>query len=211
MITLYGSPNTRSLRAAWALEEAGAEYRCIRIELLKGQGRAPEFLGINPGGKVPALVDGDLVLTESGAICTYVGERFPKSGLVPPAGTRDRALYDKWCFFVIGELEQPLWTIAKHKFALPGERRVPQVIETATWEFHQATRVLDTDFGEREYAVGDRFTAADILIGHTLAWAKAYKVPVEQHRLHAYADRVLRRPALARARQREEEAHPFAG
>jgi hypothetical protein len=83
-LTLFGCPNSRSMRAAWALEEAGARYEYIKVDLRKGEGRTPQFLAVNPGGKVPALVDDSVVVTESGAIVTHIGERFPASGLVPP-------------------------------------------------------------------------------------------------------------------------------
>lgn len=203
MLTVYGFPNSRSLRAAWALEEAGARYEYRKVELMQGEGRKPPYIEINPGGKVPALVDGDLVLTESAAICTYLGDKFPASGLTPPPGTNERALYNKWCFFVIGELEQPLWTLAKHRFVLPEKYRVPAVMDTALWEFSVAIKVLDEQFGDRPYIVGDNFTAADLLIGHTLGWARAFKVPVASERLNQYADRVLARPAMERAKNRE--------
>src|ERR1039457_1163771 len=95
MIRIYGFPNTRSTRATWALEEAQADYEFILVNLSKGEHKKPEFLKVNPGGKVPALVDGDLVLTESAAICTYIGEKFPASGLVPTQAV-ERAHYFQW-------------------------------------------------------------------------------------------------------------------
>ena len=203
MLQVYGCPNTRSTRVVWALEEAGAEYDYHKIDLLAGAGRRPDYLALNPGGKVPTLVDGELVLTESGAICTYIGDCFPGSGLTPPAGSPERTRYNQWCFFVISELEQPLWTIAKHRFALPEKRRVPAVIETAVWEFAVAAKVLVIGLGEREYLVGERFTAADLLAAHTLAWARANKLLPADSRVEAYADRLLARPAWERARARE--------
>lgn len=202
MITLYGCPNTRSLRAVWALEEAGAQYDYVKVELMKGGGRRPEFLQLNPSGKVPLLVDDDLRLPESAAIVTYVGSRFPESGLVPQPA-RERALHDRWCHFVIGELEQPLWTLSKHTFALPEKRRVPAVIDTARWEFEVAARVLDEELRDSPYILGERFSGADVLIAHTLAWARASKVPIASEKLAAYAGRCLGRPAFARARARE--------
>ena len=176
MLGVFGHPDTRSARVVWALEEIG---------------------------KVPTLIDGDFVLTESAAICTYLGEKFPASHLVPKAETPERARYNQWCFFVIGELEQPLWTIAKHRFALPEKRRVPAVIDTAIWEFSVAAKVLNSGLGDKDFSVGDHFTAADILIAQTLGWARAFAVPLDHERLTAYADRMLSRPALARARERE--------
>lgn len=202
---VFGWPNTRSLRAVWALEEAGASYEYVPVNLMRGEGRRPTYLSLNPGGKVPTLQDGDLLLTESGAICNYVGDRHPESGLTPPCGSRERAIYDKWCFFVLSELEQPLWTIAKHRFAIPERYRIPAVVETAMWEFSVAAKALNAQFSG-PFALGEPFTAADILLGHTLSWAEAWNIPIGHERLIEYAQRLRQRPALLRARRREEQA-----
>src|SRR5690242_19841090 len=154
MITLYGCPNTRSTRATWALEEAGADYDFRRIDLAKGAARQAAFLAINPGGKLPALVDGELQLCESAAICAYIGDRFPAAAITPRCGSAERARHDQWCCFVISELEQPLWTMAKHRFAIPEQWRVPAVIETAKWEFSRAAQVLETGLGEHTHILG---------------------------------------------------------
>ncbi len=203
MLTVYGCANTRSTRVVWTLEETGAEYEYVPIDLRAGAGRQPDYLALNIGGKVPTLVDGEFVLTESAAICTYVGDRFPDAGLVPLVGTRERARYNQWCYFALSELEQPLWTIAKHRFALPERRRVPAVLDTAGWEFAVAAKVLAMGLGGEAFIVGERFTVADILIANTLAWARAYKLPLEHDNLQAYTARLWDRPALAKARQRE--------
>ncbi|MFO1370939.1 MAG: glutathione S-transferase family protein [Candidatus Competibacteraceae bacterium] len=205
MLKVYGFPNSRSMRVVWTLEEVGAEYDYVKVDLRSGENFRSPFTALNPGGKVPALVDGDFVLTESAAICTYIGDQYPAAGLVPTASTRQRAQYHQWCSFVISELEQPLWTIGKHRFALPENRRVPAITDTALWEFSVAAKVLDKGLGDREFIVGDRFSIADILVAHTLAWAKAYKIPLGSERLDAYAGRLLARPALARAKAREQE------
>lgn len=203
MLTVYGCANTRSTRVVWTLEETGAEYEYVPIDLRAGAGRQPDYLALNIGGKVPTLVDGEFVLTESAAICTYVGDRFPDAGLVPLVGTRERARYNQWCYFALSELEQPLWTIAKHRFALPERRRVPAVLDTAGWEFAVAAKVLAMGLGGEAFIVGERFTVADILIANTLAWARAYKLPLEHDNLQAYTARLWDRPALAKAQQRE--------
>jgi glutathione S-transferase len=206
MLRLYGCTNTRSMRVAWALEEAGAEYDYEPVNLRKGEGRRPSFLRINPSGKVPVLVDGDLVLTESAAICTYIGDCFPTSGLTPAVGSADRARYNQWMAFAITEVEQPLWTIHKHRFALPTELRVPAVEEAARWEFGRACRVLEKGIGEKVFVVGDRFTAADIMLAQVIAWAPSTGIEVESPLLKAYAERLLSRPALDRAIARETAA-----
>lgn len=203
MLTVYGCPNTRSTRVVWALEEAGADYEYVRIDLRAGAGWKPEYLALNSGGKVPTLVDGGFVLTESAAICTYIGDRFPESKLTPPVGTRERASYNQWCYFALSELEQPLWTLAKHQFALPKRRRVPEVLDTARWEFSVAAKVLADGLGPHDFIVDQAFGAADILIGHTLFWAQAVQLPLEHDNLRAYAARLRERPALVKAKQRE--------
>jgi glutathione S-transferase len=202
MIKIYGFPYTRSTRATWALEEAGAEYEFIPVNLAKGHQYQLEFLKVNPGGKVPALVDNDFVLTESAAICTYIGERFPASGLVP-FGINDRAHYFQWCFFTMSELETPLWTMTKHTKILPKERRIPAVADSCIWEFQRAATVLAKRLEDREFIVGAQFTAADILLGATLNWARKAEIQLMSAVLEAYADRMADRPALLRARERE--------
>jgi glutathione S-transferase len=204
MMKLYAFPQTRATRVVWALEEVGADYEYIKVDLLKGEGNQPAYRELNPSGKVPTFVDDDLVLTESAAICTYLGEKFPDAGLVPVAGSPQRAHYQQWCCFVIGELEQPLWTIAKHRFVLPEERRVPAVIDTAIWEFALAAKVLAIGLGDKAFILDERFTAADILIAHTLRWATSYGLSLNSTRLEAYTERLLGRPAMARVQQREQ-------
>ncbi|MCU0805643.1 MAG: glutathione S-transferase family protein [Burkholderiales bacterium] len=202
---LYGCHNTRSFRAVWALEECGAAYDYAFVNLFKGEGRKPEFLAVNPGGKLPVLVDGDFTLTESGAIVAYLADKFPESGLLPAVPTL-RADVLRWMFFTVGELEQPSWTIAKHRFALPKEHRVAGIEPTAGWEFEAAARLVDRALGERACLVGDRFTAADIFVTHGLAWGASNRLPLPTPRLEAYLKANLARAAARRASAREKAA-----
>lgn len=197
---LYGYRNGRTLRALWALEEVGAPYEYVEVDIMHGQGREPWFLKINPGGKVPVLDDDGTVITESSAICMHLAEKYPESKLLPPAGTPARTACYKWISFILTELDAPLWTIAKHRFALPKERRVPAVIETAQWEFGGAAKVLTEGLGNRPYLVGDTFTVADILAGHTLLWAKGAKLALGSNVLDAYLQKLMARAAVNRAR-----------
>lgn len=206
MVKLFAYPQTRATRVVWMLEEIGADYEYLMVDLRKGEGRKPPYSNFNPAGKVPTIVDDGLVLTESAAICTYLGEKYPTSRLLPEAATQQRAHYYQWCFFVLSELEQPLWTMAKHRFALPEKWRVAAVIETAKWEFAKAAKVLDQHMSGRKFVVGDRFTAADILVAHTLMWAKAYELDFSHDPLQQYLGAVTARPALAQARAREKQA-----
>jgi len=203
MLTLYGFPRSRSTRVLWMLEELGADYEYRKVDLGAGEGQHPAYLALNPAGKVPTLVDDGFVLTESVAILTYLGDRFPEAGLLPPAGSHERAKYLQWACFVISELEQPLWTMAKHKFALPKEKRVADIFETAAWEFERAAATLAAGLQGRDYLVGEGFTTADLLAAHTLAWATAFKLPLTRPLVADYARHQLGRAAWQRARARE--------
>ena len=197
---LYGYRNGRTLRALWALEETGAPYEYVEVDVMRGAGREPWFLEINPGGKVPVLDDDGRIITESAAICIHVADKFPKSQLMPPAGTPERTECYKWISFVLTELDAPLWTIAKHRFGLPRERRVPAVIETAGWEFRNAVTILAAAVDHRRVHVGNFLTVADILAGHTLLWARSARLSFGPDSLESYLQVLLKREAVIRAR-----------
>lgn len=198
-MTLYGYRNGRTLRALWALEEAGAQYDYVEVDLFKGEARTPEFLKLNPAGKVPVLVDEEHVITESAAICLHIAEHFPVSGLLPPPATAARTECYKWISFVVTELDSALWTIAKHRFALPKEKRVDAVLDTAAWEYGVAANILAEAISGRAYIAGDEFTVADIVAGHTLLWAKSARVSIQSVALAEYLERLQRRHAFHRA------------
>lgn len=198
-LTIYGIKQSRALRALWAAEEAGIEYDYEQLDARAGALRSEAFLALNPGGKVPVIVDDGFVLTESAVIATYIGEKAPERGLVPEPKTRGRYRYDQWMSFATTELEQPLWNIGKHRFALPAKLRVPGMLETAPKEFAYAERVLAAGFGEGPWILGERFSMADVLIGHSLFWARAFGAPVASELLHDYMKRLAARPAWQRA------------
>ena len=201
---LYGYRNGRTLRALWALEEVGANYEYVEVDVIHGEGRKPSFLKINPGGKVPVLDDSGVIITESAAICMHLAEKYPASRLLPPAGTAERTECYKWISFVLTELDALLWTIAKHRFGLPKERRIPAVIDCAPWEFDAAVKVLAAGLGNRAYLVGASFTVADILAGHTLLWAKSARLEFGSDSLASYLNVLTLRDAFVHAR---EKAH----
>lgn len=203
---LYGYRNGRTLRALWALEEAGAQYAYVEVDVMRGAGREPWFLEINPGGKVPVLDDDGRIITESAAICIHVADKYPQSQLMPPAGTQERAQCYRWISFVLTELDAPLWTIAKHRFGLPRERRVPAVIETASWEFRTMVKIMATALETRPYLTGSSFTVADILGAHILLWAKSARLSFGSDTLETYLETLLAREAATRARAVAKES-----
>lgn len=205
MLKLYGYRNGRTLRALWTLEEAGANYEYVEVDVLRGEGKADWFLKLNPAGKVPVLVDDDLVLTESAAICLHIAERYPDAGLLPPVGTSARSECYKWISFILTEMDAPLWTIAKHRFALPPDKRVPQVIETAKWEFAVAADLLAKGLGEREWLCGT-FSVADVLAGHVLLWGRSVRL-LTSPTLAEYRQRLARRPNFPKMEGKGSSTH----
>lgn len=202
---LYGMAQSRSFRALWALEETGIPYDYVPIKLMTAAAESdsaqnPEYLALNTQGKVPTLVDGDFILTESAAIVNYIGRKAPASGLVPAGDAAECARYDEMMYFILAELEQPLWSNGKHRFALPEAQRIPQMLETAQFEFAKTVSTLDHLLEDREYAIGNRFTMADLLIAHTFNWAIRFKFTVPEHYV-ALRDRHYQRAAAVRAMQ----------
>jgi glutathione S-transferase len=198
MYQAVGSPGSRLTRVTWMLEEVGEAY-----EIIKAKQHSDVMYRYNPSGKIPALVDGDLVFTDSAAICFYLGDKHAEKGL-GPASPRERGQMNSWLFFAQADLEQPLWNKLKHRLLLPDELRV----DVGPWtkmEFDREIGTLEKRLGDSEFAMGDRFTAADIIIGHCGQWARGAKFEIASDTVNAYFDRVLARPALARAKAREAE------
>ena len=207
---VYGYRNGRTLRALWALEEVGVAYEYAEVDLFKGEAREPWFLAINPAGKVPVLIDGAQTIPESAAICLHVAERYPEAALLPPAGTPERTQCYRWLAFVLTELDSALWTIAKHRFALPKDKRVDAVIETAVWEWRCGAQVLAEALAAQPYLAGHAFSLADIFAGHTLLWARSARLDVPSISLQRYIQTLEQRSALTCAQTRLREA-PASG
>jgi len=198
-ITLYGLGPSRSFRCLWALAEAELEHEFVSLELsstgLDGA-KSPEYLKLNPQGKVPSLKHDDFVLTESAAILNYIDTLSEKSFI--PGEPKMRAKYDELAFFVLSELEQPLWTTGKHRFAIPAKHRVEQVLETAKWEFEKALSAFSKIAIINEFVLGNSFTFIDILVAQTLNWADRFDFNVPAEYLH-YRDNMYAREAAVRS------------
>jgi len=198
---LYGVAQSRSFRALWALEEANLKYDYIAVQFgsTDDHGSASErYQSLNAQGKVPTLVDDELVITESGAIVNYIAANSSISSLMPVADIKLRAKYDELSYFVLTELEQGLWTSGKHRFALPKEQRVADIFPTATWEFNKAISTLEKMFDGDGFVLGEEFTMIDVLLAHTISWAESFKFEVPQPFLD-YKNRMYQRAACKRA------------
>jgi glutathione S-transferase len=193
MMKLYGLGPTRSLRALWALQELDAEFEFIPVDLMAGEAYRPDFLRLNPAGKIPVLVDGDLVLTESAAIVLYLAEKYASKGLMP-TDLKDRAQAYRWSLFAVTELEQPLWRIAKHSFLYDEEKQLPADIELAKEEFGAMAKVLDRHMEGRAFIVGDTMSVADCITAYVVDWGNENGLIDAFPNLRAYLDRMYARP-----------------
>lgn len=190
MYKIIGMPRTRAMRVMWVLEELGEPY-----EIEPAAPQSPQILTYNPSGKVPVLLDGDAVLTDSVAICTYLADKHGK--LTFPAGTLDRARQDSFTQFCVDELEGALWTAAKNSFANPEDVRVPEVKKACAFDFARGLKTLEARLGDGPYVMGETFTIADIIIGHCGGWAVAAKFDLPKDGpLAAYFKRLRERPAF---------------
>lgn len=190
---LYEFGPTRSIRVRWTLQELGADFEPIRVNLLAGENRRPEFLKINPAGKLPVLVDGDLVLTESVAIVLYLAEKYSHKGLLP-AGLNERAQVNRWLLFAATELEQSLWRIFRHTALYPEEQRLPGDMILASGEFKEMASVLEQHMQGRQFVAGDSVSVADFVMAYTLDWGNECKLLDGCPQLLAYMKRMYYRP-----------------
>jgi glutathione S-transferase len=202
MMKLYGTPPTRALRVIWLLNELGLEYEMLPVDILQGENKQQDFLTLNPAGKVPVLVDGSLVVTESAAIQLYLADKNPQAGFIPEA-VEDRAQMYRWIFFLVTEIEQPLWRIARHTLLYPEEKRLPQDVDLARQECVEMVAVLERHMEKREFMVGCRLSVADFNAAYTLDWANEEKMLDGTPRLREYLKSMYARstapPTIAEA------------
>jgi glutathione S-transferase len=192
MMKLYWSPQSRSATILWLMEETGKPYERVLIDINTGAQKSPEFLAINPMGKVPAIKDGDVTLAEQAAICAYVAERYPEANLAPPVGDQRRAKYLYWLFFGPGCIEPAIVQIFT-KIQIPAR--------TAGWgDATQVFDVLDKALEEGPWLLGDTFSAADVMIGSGLNFAiRAFKMVPTRPSFERYLNACAQRPAFQRA------------
>jgi glutathione S-transferase len=193
MMKLYGFPPTRSIRALWTLHELEVEFEFVQVNLIAGENRRPEFLALNPAGKLPVLVDGDFVLTESVAIVLYLAEKYADKGLLP-TGLEARARVDHWLLFTVTELEQPLWRISRHTALYPKEKRLPGEVALARQDFQDMAAVMEKHMTGRRFIEGDRVTVADFVAAYTLDWANEVHLLDASPQLRRYMDEMYTRP-----------------
>jgi len=189
------------MRAHWILRELDLPYESRAIGPRSGETQTPEFTRINPSQKIPVLQEDDFTLTESAAIVTYLGETYGAArGLVPPAATRERALYYQWSFFLMMELDaHTLYIIRKHADLKEIYGEAPSALSAAEDGFRKQVQVADQRLASgRPYILGERFSGADILLTTCLTSAVRRRIPLSDT-LRAYLERTTAREAYVLA------------
>ena len=191
-LTYYTHPQSRGRIAHWMLEEVGQPYATVWV------GFGPEMKGadyraVNPMGKVPALRDGDVVVTEAAAICAYLADRFPDAGLAPEPSSRGRAAYLRWLFFAAGPLEQATtaqalgWQVPEGRSGMVGFGSLASTLDA-----------LEGAVSGGPFLCGDLFTAADVYVASSLGWGLMFGTVEKRPAFEAYVARCQSRPAAQR-------------
>jgi glutathione S-transferase len=154
---------------------------------------------IHPHGAVPALVDGDLAMFESAAICLYLADKFADTHLAPAVGTPARGLYYQWMVYAMATLEPPVLQVFLHTIMLPEAQRSAAVAEEGRTKFADVARVLTQALTGKAFLLGEQFSAADVMIASTLAWSSFMGLLNDHPVLQDYVKRLTERPAYQRA------------
>lgn len=190
MLTLFHAPQSRSGRIVWLLEEIGADYDIVYVDIFRAMTLtgARDPANLHPDGKVPALLHDEALVSESAAVALYLTDLHPEANLGASVGSPDRAAYVTWLAWTAGEMEPAFWS------------RISGAAESdpnAKARYDAVIARLLTALATGPYLMGDRFTAVDVMIASALAWGREY-VP-ESALIDAYLERALNRPANARA------------
>lgn len=198
-LKLYHATPSRSSVAMWMLEEVGEPYETVLLDLKAGDQRKPDYLALNPMGKVPTLVDGDTVVSEVSAICCYLADAYPKAGLAPAIHDQKRGAYLKWLFYGPSCVEPAMIDKALN--------RPPASRTMAGWaDYDTVISVLRDAAGKAApYILGEKFTAADVVIGSNLNWGMQFKLLPALPEFVTYTDNIRKRPALQRQLARDQE------
>ncbi len=202
-LVFYTNPMSRGRIVRWMLEELGEPYRTEVVEYGPMM-KSPEYLAVNPMGKVPAIRHGETVVTECAAICAYLADTFPSAGMAPPSG--QRGAYYRWLFFAAGPLEA---AVTNRTFSLA----VPEDKESMVGYGNLAT-VMDTlekAVGGEGYVAGDNFSAADVYVGSHVGWGMQYGMIDKRPAFESYWSRLSGREAYQRGNALDDAAASAAG
>jgi glutathione S-transferase len=203
-LTLHYAPRTRAFTALWLLEELGEPYELVSFDLNSGQHKRPEFLALNPMGKVPVVVCDGIPVSETGAIAIYLADRFPDANLAPALDDAQRPEYLRWVLFA-GSVIEPAMGEKFFKWEVPAR-------SVAWGSFEHMQEALSGAVKDREWLLGDRFSAADVVVGAGARFGVMFGAIEKQGPIADYVARLSKREAFVRAQaieQREAERFPM--
>ena len=201
-IVFYTNPMSRGRIVRWMLEEVGRPYRTEVLDYGTTM-KSPDYLAVNPMGKVPAIRHGDAVVTEAAAICAYLADAFPDAGLAPPPGSPARAAYYRWMFFAAGPVEAAV-SNKSMGFEVPADRQGM----VGYGSLDAVTDALEQAVGQGDYIAGDRFSAADVYAGSQIGWGLMFGTIETRPAFERYWQRIGSRPAAIRAREIDDALMP---
>ena len=194
---LFGISGSRALRAIWGIEEVGIDYEHVPVTF-GADSKTVDYLSVNPNGRIPALIDGELHLFESIAINLYLTKRY--GGALYPTNANDEAKAWQWSVWAISEIEPLQMQIVVQKLFTPEEKRNPKVVEGASKGLQRPLKVLDAALADRDWLIGNRFSVADLNVAAVMHLMKMINFTYAEHtNVQRWADACYARPALARA------------
>lgn len=208
-LKIYGTAASRAARPLWVAQELGLAYEHIALPYLGGATRTPEFLKVNPNGRIPVVDDDGVLVWESMACTVYLAERFMSNdGVSLAAQTHaERAEILRWSFWVVTECEKDALIFLMHGMLMPAERRKPQLAEDALRHLNGPLHILDQHLQNRPWLAGERFTVADICVASVVAWLEgASDLMAQCPRVREWLQRCLARPAFQSVRFMAESA-----
>ena len=197
-VTLYHCPYTRSTGALTLLEELGADFKLHVMNMKLGEQRKPEFLAINPMGKVPTITHGDAVVTEQVSVYLYLADLYPEAKLAPPLGDPLRGPYLRWMVFYGSCFEPAVVDRVQNREPIPQAR-------SPYGDFDSVMKTLVGQLKQGPWLLGEQFTAADVLWGSALNWTTQFGLIPEVPAIKAYIARFIERPAYTRALAKDAE------
>lgn len=199
-LKVYGQAQSRAVRALWMVEELGVPYEHVPTKFV-GDSKTPEFLRINPNGRIPAIDDDGFCLWESMAINLYLAKRF--GGPLAPADLREDAIATQWSFWVMTEVEKTLLQAMFHRTGMMGAEKSAEKAAEHLAQLDGPFKVLNRELQGKEYLLGGRFTVADVNVAGVLLWTAIARADLSAYpALQAWLARCTARPALARANGR---------
>lgn len=198
-LVLYTNPQSRGRMAHWMMEELGVPYETVWLDFGTSM-KSPDYLAINPMGKVPAVRHGDVVITETPAICAYLADLFPEKNLAPAPGSPARAAYYRWMFFAAGPLEMAA-TGKAFNWQVPEGKS----IAAGFGSYADTMAALEKAVESGPYICGEQFTAADVYFGSAVGWGMMFGSVEKRPVLEAYFGRLATRPAFQNAQRINEE------